>query len=524
MVEQFLRLKLTIFANTFRRGPLQLFGMIIALLWGFGATLRLAAGLIELRSSTPDVARVIIVVFGAVIVLGFFLLPLAFGINDTLDPRRFTFFGIPTTRLAFGLAIAGGLSVPTLIMVVLSIAQIVTWSRGPLPVLVAIVSAVLIVPTCVLAARVSTAVSSALLTTSRVRDSAGNVAVAVTVVAGTVVAVLATLDWQSQVLPILRRIAAVAEWTPLGSMWSAPGDTALGSGGQAALKLLISVAFLAVLWLMWRALVGHLLARPDRDVSGRPRSSLGWFATLPANPAGAIAARSLTYWGRDSRYWVSLAVIPVVPLVMVAALLVGGVPAEYIVWVPVPVMCLFLGWTVHNDLANDSSAFWVHVSSNTRGVDDRWGRIVPALMLGVPLVVIGGLVSILISDDPTALPALIGLSTCLLLVGLGISSVISAAYPYPAVRPGDGPFAQPQAIGAAGSIVQSLSFVATVVLAAPVVWLIVLSMLHPDEDWQVWAMGAGILIGIIVLTAGLLIGARIVGKRGPELLAFTLRN
>lgn len=524
MVAQFLQLKLTIVANTFRRGPAQIVGMVLALLWGLGATVALTVGMIELRSSTPDVARVIIVVFGSVIVLGFLVLPIAFGINDPLDPRRFALFGMRTTRLAFRLAVAGCLSVPTLIVLVLALAQIATWSRGPIVALIAVASAILIVPTCVLAARVSTAVSSTFLSTSRARDSVGNFGVIALVIGGTAIAVLATLDWQSQVLPIMRRIAAVAEWTPLGSVWSAPGDAALGLDGQVALKMAISVVFLSALWLVWRALVKLMISRPDRDVSGRARSSLGWFALLPAGPAGAIAARSLTYWGRDSRYGVSIAVIPIVPLVMVAVLLVGGVPPEYIVWVPVPVMCLFLGWTVHNDVAHDSSAFWMHLSSNTRGLHDRWGRIVPALLLGIPLIAIGSVASVLVSGDPSALPGLIGLSTCLLFVGLGISSVISAAFPYPAVHPGDSPFAQPQAVGAAGSIVQSLSLLMTVVLAAPVVWLMAMSLLSPEEDWQLWAMGAGILIGVLVLAVGLLWGARIVAQRGPELLAFTLRN
>lgn len=524
MVAQFLQLKLTIIANTARRGPAQLLGMALVLVWSVGAAAVLTAGLLQLRSSTPDVARVIIVVCGSLIVLGFLTLPLAFGVDDTMDPRRFAFFGMPTTRLAFRLVVAGFLSVPTIIMVVLTIAQVVTWSRGALPTVVAIASAILIVPTCVVAARVATAVSSTFLGSSRARDGAGNIAVAVLVVGGVFVAILATLDWQSQVLPILRRIVAVVEWTPLGSAWSAPGDAALGIGDQAGLKLLISAAFLALLWGGWRLLVGLMLSRPDRDGTSRRRASLGWFALLPGNPAGAIAARSLTYWGRDSRYGVSMAVIPVVPLLMVAALLVGGVPVEYIVWVPVPVMSLFLGWTVHNDVAHDSSAFWVHVSSNTRGLDDRWGRIVPALLLGVPLVVVGSLVSVLIAGSPAALPGLIGISACLLLGGLGISSVSSAAFPYPAVHPGDSPFAQPQAVGAAGSVVQSLSFIATILLAGPVVWLMVLGLLNPDEGWGLGALGAGIGIGVVVLAGGIVIGARIVSRRAPELLAFALRN
>ena len=524
MVTQFLQLKLSIVANTFRRGPAQRLGMVLTLLWGITATIVLAAGLIDLRTATPDVARVLVVVIGSAVVLGFLTLPLALDIDDTIDPRRFALLGIPVTPLAFRLAAAASVSAPTFAVVVLSVAQIATWSRGPLPALMAILGAIVIVPTCVLASRVSMALSSMFLSSSRARDGVGNIAVGVLVVVAIAIATLATFDWQSQVLPIMRRIASIVEWTPLGSVLSAPGDIALGFGGQAAAKLLISVLFLAVLWFAWRALVAFMLARPGRDPGVRPRSSLGWFARLPATPAGAIAARSLTYWGRDARYGVSLAVIPIIPFVLVAALLVGGVPAGYIVWVPVPVMCLFLGWTLHNDVAHDSSAFWVHVASNTRGVDDRGGRIVPALFLGIPLVVIGSLVTVVISDDQSTLPGLIGLSACLLLSGLGISSFVSAAFPYAAVHPGESPFAQPQANGAAGSVVQSVSFFMTILLAVPVVWLMVLSTTEPGHDWQLWALGSGVATGLVVLVGGIFWGGHIVSKRGPELLAFTLRN
>jgi len=212
----------------------------------------------------------------------------------------------------------------------------------------------------------------------------------------------------------------------------------------------------------------------------------------------------------------------VVPIVMVAALLVGGIAAGIVVGIPVPSMCLFLGWTVHNDIAYDSSAFWAHVSADTKGTDDRWGRIVPALFVGLPLVLIGSFVSVVVVADYSIFPGLVGLSLCVLLVTLGISSVISAAFPYPAVHPGDSPFAQPQAAGTAGSLIQSLSFLITLVFAAPVV---VLVFLYPDlVNVQYLGLALGTVIGLGVLIGGVAWGGRIVDKRAPELLAFTLQN
>jgi ABC-2 type transport system permease protein len=496
--------------------------MILALVYGLGLAAVVTVGLGALRLSTPDIARVILIVFGSIVVLAFLVLPLAFGVDDTIDPRKFALFGIATGRLALSLAVAAAVSVPTLVVTIFSIAQVVTWSRGVVPVLFALGAAVLIVPTCVLAARVSTAVAASFLSSRRSRDTSGIVLIVVLAAAAPLVALAATVDWQAQGLPIVRRIAAIASWTPFGALWSAPGDAALGRTGLAGIKLAIGVVFLLILWAAWRSLVAMMLVRPQREAAARLYTGLGWFERLPSTPLGAIAARSLTYWGRDARYRVSLAVIPVVPIFMILALVIAGIPAGIIVWIPVPIMCLFLGWTVHNDIAYDSTAFWAHVSADTVGTDDRWGRVVPALFIGLPLVLIGSAVSVILVGSPGIFPGLVGLSACVLLVALGISSVISAGFPYPAVHPGDSPFAQPQAAGTAGSVIQSLSFFLTMLLASPVVLLV---FLNPTLGYvQYLGLALGAIIGVAVLVGGVAWGGRIVDRRAPELLAFTLQN
>lgn len=536
MVAQFLRLRLALVGNILRLEGAQRVGVVFGLLLAVAVIVLGTAGLIGLRSMTTEIARAVTIVLGSVIVLGFLLVPLVLGSDDPLDPRRFSLLGIRSAMLAVGLAVAGAVSIPILVVTVLGVAQIATWSRGPLPVLFAILGLVLIVPTCVLAARVSSTISSVFLASRHSRESSGLVLLIVIAVAAPAITVLAAVDWESQGLPIILRIASVLGWTPFAAAWSAPGDAAVGDPATGALKLMIALVFLAVLWGVWRVLVSLALTRPERGDRGAAHTGLGWFGWLPATPFGAIAARSLTYWARDGRYRVGLAVIPIVPIVMVLALIVGGVPPEVIAWIPVPVMCLFLGWTVHNDTAHDSTAFWAHVSANTRGSDDRWGRVIPALVIGVPLAVLGSLVTVALVGDVRTLPGLIGLSLCVLFVALGISSFTSAAFPYPAVHPGDSPFAQPQAVGAAGSVVQSISFVLSILIASPIVGLIVLAAATstvsqtgtPEgamtSGWYGVALAAGLALGILVLVCGVYAGGRVISRRAPELLAFTLQN
>ena len=523
MVAQLLRLRLTLLLGTFRGSPLRSLGMVLALIYVLALAAAAIIGATTLRDQTPDIARAVIVVLGSLVVAAFLVLPLAFGADDGLDPRRFALFGIRPGRLSLGLAVAGFASVPVLLLAVLAVAQIVTWSRGPVPTLLAVASAIVVVPTGVLASRVSSGIAATFLASRRAQSTLAVVLMLAAAVLAPLAAILATADGESQALPVLRRLTAVLGWTPLGAVWSVPADAANGSVDTALAKLAVAVGFVVVLALAWRLMVGMMLRRRDRVVQVRQYSGLGWFERLPATPRGAIAARSLSYWGRDARYRIALAAIPVVPIVMVAALLVGGIPAAVIAWIPVPVMCLFLAWLPHNDLAHDSTAFWVHVAASTKGSDDRWGRLVPSLGLGVPLVLIGSLVTAIVVDDWVLLPGLIGLSACVLLVGLGVSSVVSARHPYPAVHPGDSPFAQPQAADGSGSMVQALSLIVIILISAPVVVMVVLGALG-DPVWYFAALGTGVVVGVLGLLLGVRWGASIVARRAPELLAFTLQN
>ncbi|MBC7723466.1 MAG: ABC transporter permease [Burkholderiaceae bacterium] len=523
MVAQFLGLKLRILANTFRRSPWQVVGVILALGYALAATVFAVVTLTALRSTDAETARTLVVVAGSAIVLGFLVLPLAFGVDDPLDPRRFALFGIATSKLANLLVLTALVGVPSVLLTIVAIAQVGTWNRGALPAFFAVVGAVLIVATCVLAARVSTSIASFLLASRRAREASGILALVAAVAVTPAVAWLAGQDWTREGISTLGRAADVAGWTPLGAAWSAPADAAIGDGAAGLQKLLIALAFVGVLWLAWRGLVAAMLIAPHREKRPSLFGGLGFFGRLPATPVGAIAARSLTYWIRDARYRVQLVIVPVVPFLMVVVFLVSGVYWQNLALLPLPVMCLFLSWSAHNDVAYDNTAVWLHVASNTSGVADRLGRIIPVLLIGALLIAVGGPLSALLYGDPTALPSIIGVSSCILLSGLGLSSLLSAQFPYAAVRPGDSPFTQPQSTGGSASLMQSTVFLATVALSVPPL-LLGLYGLADHGPLPMRSLLAGLGIGVFVLVIGVVVGGRIFERRGPELLAFTQRN
>src|SRR3546814_2871047 len=127
-------------------------------------------------------------------------------------------------------------------------------------------------------------------------------------------------------------------------------------------------------------------------------------------------------------------------------------------------MALFFGWMPHNDVAYDSTAVWMHLASGVRGVADRVGRLVPIILIGVPVLAVAVSVATAIHGRWAVLPALVGVCASLFLSGLGLSSIASAAAPYAVSHPGDSPFQQPQRTGAGGAISQALVLVGALVL------------------------------------------------------------
>jgi ABC-2 type transport system permease protein len=522
VVAQILRLKLQLLGNSFRRGPWQLVALAVGLLYGLGTAVLVVGGLISLRFFDVAIATSAVVVLGSIVLVVFTVLPLVLGIDDTLDPRKFALFGIPNGRLAGSLALASLLSVPTLVVLIIAAGQVVTWSRGALPLLLAVVAAVLIIATCVLSARISTSIAAFLLATRRARDTTAILALIALVSISPAIVALVSVDWAREGLDVLASFASVLGWTPLGAAWAIPADAAAGDTGAAMLKLLIAVGWLAVLGLVWRALVAAMLTTPQRQAQSRKYSGLGWLGIFPATPTGVIAGRSVTYWLRDARYGTSLVVIPLIPLFMVVALLIGGVPPQQLALLPLPVMCLFLSWSVHNDVSFDNTAIWMHLTASTRGSADRWGRLLPAILVGIPLIGVGSVVSSAFYGDWSVLPSLAGVSLSILLTGLGLSSIMSARFPYPAVRPGDSPFAQPQS-GSPAGLIQAVSFLAIVVLSSPSLVAAYLG-LTVGGSWPLLSLAAGVVIGGIVLLGGVAVGSRVFERRGSQILAVAMRN
>ncbi|QHC58152.1 ABC transporter permease [Rathayibacter sp. VKM Ac-2760] len=514
MVARLLRLRLDVLLGAFRSGARHTGGALLGLLVVVVTTAGLLAGLSTLEPGSGLAADAVIA-GGAVLTLGFLVLPFLLGPKDPMDPRAFRLFGIPSGRLAAALALAGLVSAPVLALVVLGGALIPIF---PAAGLLAVLGPLLGVLTTALLARIGLAASSALVASRTARELLAVLGLVLLLTVPVVLLLVTGLDWGGEGAGALERLAAALAPTPFGAAWAvAPGAAA----GEAAGPLLTALLTLAAAGALWWLMVRTLTGRPERT-SRPPRGlRLGWFDVLGGSRTGVIAARTMTYWLRDPRYQASLVAVPLLPIVAVVLLALVGVPFPLLSLLPVPLIALFLGWFLHNDVAYDGSAFWLHAAAGVRGWSDRLGRAFPTLLLGLPVVVLGSLVTSATSGLDDALPVLLAVNAALLLVPAGVASTLSARLAYPAPRPGDSAFVQPQAPGASGAGAQALAFGLGLLLAAPSVVLAVQALFFGGDRDQAILVGAG--SAVVVFALGVLLGGVLFDRRAAELVSFTSR-
>lgn len=518
MVAHVLRLRLALLVGALQGSRTQRWREIGGLVILVATTAVACWALSTLRNAPLDVVSAVTVLGGAVVTLGFLLAPLVGGIGDQLDPRRFAVVPIGPVRLAGVLALASLVSLPALALSVTAGFAAATWIAHGVSAGAAVAGAVLGVATCLLTARVAMALTALFLQGRRTRELSGLFALAILVLVVPTAVFLASLEWRGRVPYELAEAVEVVGQTPIGAAWAYPASVAAGAS-WSWVSLTVAIATALLLGGAWVLLVRRALSVTERPLSRRVRGGLGWFAVAPGTPVGAVAARSLVYWYRDPRYLANLAVVPVAALLTTVPLLLAGVPAEVVALVPVPFIALFLGWLPHNDVAYDSTAVWMHVSSGLSGFADRFGRLVPILLLGVPLLAVSYPIALSVHGDWRMLPALVGVSASLFLAGLGLSSISSVVAPYPVPKPGESPFQQPQRTGAGGAIAQGAVLGGAILLSIPaLVWA--WQVLLGDDGAAPLVMWGGIAIGLVTLAVGLAIGSAAFARRGDQIMEF----
>ncbi|UNK71970.1 hypothetical protein [Microbacterium sp. H1-D42] len=517
MAAHVLRLRLALLVGAVRgdRGVRR----VLALLASAAVTVAVCVAIVSLAGGPPATAHAVLVLSAAATFLAFFLAPMLTGSPDQLDPRRFAPFAVDLRQLPWILALASLVSVPSFALIAVTTCLVVVAIGLGAPALLAVLAGVASVLTTALAARIGMAISAILLPERRSRELTVLIAIPVLVVAFPVAAYFASLKWDGHVPTAVDAATTVVGFSPLAAPQAMLFHIVAGDTAAAWTSGLIALASLLGLLALWGYLVRRLLTFTERPYATRERSGLGWFGALPTNAFGAVAARSLVYWLRDRRYIVNFIVVPIAGVLTVFPLIVAGVPVWAAALVPVPLMALFFGWLPHNDVAYDSTALWLHIASGLRGLPDRLGRLVPVLLISIPLLAIAISVTLASISQWSLLLPMIGVAAALLLSALGMSSIASVVFPYAVSRPGDSPFQQPQRSSGHGSFGAAGTFLGALACSAPTIWLFALTIVEGDQHAPA-AFWVGIITGVLVLFGGAAIGGAIFERSGERLMEF----
>ena len=515
MVANLLKLRLLVLKNSLLRSTWQLVAVIIGAFYGLGALFGTSIGLVVLSGASVEIARTVVILAGSVLVLGWLVVPLLFtGIEQTLDTARLVTFPIPLNTLLIGLALSGLVGVPGFVTMFGAVATAGTWWQHPLIALLAAVCGGLAATTCIVGSRAVTTLSSTITSGRRFREAAGLLVMVPLVLLGPIIISISSgLRAATDALPSLANSLA---WTPLGALWAVPSDVAVGQWGVAALHLLIGIATLALLVLIWRRSLALALITPAHTVSrSRGRGKLGFLALFPATPAGAVAARSLTYWTRDPRYARQLIAVPLIPALMFFYSRNGTLEIVTLVG---PLVALILSLAIFSDLSYEGTAFATQISSGIRGRDDRLGRAAALASFGLPIVILLSVGSVWISGLWSVLPGLLGVSIGIFLSGLGVSSVSSARVVIPVPAPGDNPFKAAPGAGFTAALTVFATWGALGVLALPEVILAAVGASTGVAllGWIGLVVGLG--LGSLFLVVGIRVGGAQLDRAAPELL------
>ena len=513
MVGHLVRLKLRLLANGLKRSVWQVVLLGLAALYGLSAFGAVASGLVYVSTQVLVLRELVVVLLGAGLVLLWWVVPLvAFGVDATLDPARFAPYPVPRPQLLAGLAVSGLVGVPGVLTVLVALTSTVLWWREPAALVAGLLGAVLAVATCVAGSRALTTALARVVVRRRVRELGAALVLVPMIFIGPAISGV-TMGASRIRFADAEPAVRIVGWTPLGAAWAMAPDVASGRWGQAAARLGVAVATLAVAVLVWDRALARALVDPPHDVAGRRQRGLGWFGRVPATPLGAVVARCLTYWVRDPRYALAVVAVPVFPLLFAVLGMGSG-----LVLAAGPIAGFLLGWSVSSDVSFDGPAFWVHVAAGVRGGVDRLGRTVAVLLLAVPVVVVMTVACAVLLHRPDAVPALLGCALGTLTTTLGVSAVASALVVYRVRRAGENPFSTQQGATAPAILTQLAGWTAVGVLCAPVNVLTVLAVVGHRTGLGWALLGAGPVLGTALMAAGVRIGGRTLDRTAPDLL------
>ncbi|WP_114853806.1 hypothetical protein [Brachybacterium sp. YJGR34] len=518
-----LGLKWTLWKRSYRKNVGKIVGTAFGGLYAvFGLVMLVVAFLATtLWTGEGDLFPLILRGLGAVTVLLWFLIPvLAFGLDDTLDPRAFALYPRSAKELQPGLFAAAALSLPsvfTLLAIGIATAFELLWlvlfGEGIVWIVLAVIA---LIPAnvagfalCLLLPRAWFAHSA-----SRASSRSGRELGGIFGFLAMFVAIYAfSLSMQriddldlDLVLSWLPQLVTVLAWTPLGALFAVPMDLAEGQVLTALLRAVIGAATLTVMWLWWRRSIDLSLtsALSGEASSGTTKVSALVPRGVRPGPFGAVLGKSLRYWRRDTRYLAALGLYPV--MIVFFAAMGMMLPETRPMMLGLTIFMVGMsGISISNEIGFDGPAGWVNIVADLPARANLLGRIAAMAVLTVPFAIVVTVVVPLLHGTPELIPMSVMGALGAMLCGWGISAVVSVLLPYPSSPPGTNPMKDKSASTSNAMIAMTVAMGGVLVPLLPAIGVGIWGAV-------VGSMALTVLAGVLALAAGvvlLLVGVRI---------------
>ena len=520
MVSHLIRLRYRLMWNGFRRSAGAAIGAIFSVL-GYLYLLAMVYIAAVVAALTPvadisftDRGAVLVLVTG-VVLLSWLIGPILLSAtNPFTNPRNFLPFAIPNRQFMPGV-ILGGVLAPTGIgTLVLFATGAVVWGWEPVAIVAGILAAVIGTLMCVTAMQVCVGLLTNVISKRAVRDAIQLIVLVPVMLGG--LAIIGAVETLQHLWEVLPTIATWVAFTPAGSL-ALPWFVAEGHWGLAALHLVVMLGYLVALIYAYHAIIQRATRTAGgADATQREQSGLGLIGRAKT-PMQAIWARALLSWFKDPRYAASLVVVMVFILfgVLGTTVLDTGFLSGLVTLLPA-LIAYMLAFSISADLAYDSTGFSLHVTTGVRGVDDRLGRILALLTWALPLVVALTVAMTFTQGVVDQVAAWLGLNIGILLVGAGLSAVISARYIYPVPPPGTSVMASPEGGMGRTMLIQLLGMTAQILLSIPVIVPVVVALVTASQLWAVVSVLVGLGYGAAMLWVGVRVGAAWYERALPE--------
>ena len=502
---------------------LALLGVAVGFLF-LGTTLWAGEG-----STFPLVVRGL----GALTVLLWFLIPvLAFGLDDTLDPRAFALFPRTAKQLQPGLFGAAALSLPsvfTLLAVLTATGFELLWlilfGQGAAWI---VLGALALIPAnlagfalCLLLPRAWFAHSASRTSSRSGREVGGILGFLLMFVAiyGFSLSMqrIDEMDFE-QLGRWIPTVVETVAWTPLGALFAVPMDLAEGRVLTALLRALIGAATIVVVWLWWRRSIDLSLtsALSGDASSGDTKVSPLVPRFVPNTAFGAVMGKSLRYWRRDTRYLAALGLYPVMIIFFVAMgfTLPESRPGMLAMTI---LMCGMSGMSLSNEIGFDGPAGWVNIVTGLPARANLLGRIAAMAVLMVPGVLVVTIVIPLLYGMPELLPMTMMGALGTMICGWGFSTVVGTLLPYPSSPPGTNPMKDKSASSSNAMIAMTVAMLGVFVPLLPAIGVGIWGAVVGSVALTILAGVLALVAGVVVFLVGLRISVVRLEARYPDM-------